>query len=244
MLKESFINQGSNEKFLDTEFQLLSEIERDALLAPKSKEKDQKIIPFVITYNKTLANVKQIINKHWHLLHINLNLRTAFEQEPVIAYSQNKNLGDLIRSKKILDGKIVRKNNSKKEPYCRPCLTRRDTICCQDVLKRNTFISYRTGETFKFFHQLNCKSSHLIYLLQFRICQLQCVGKIEASFNIRLNNHSKDSKNKNPILACKYFQNSNHNIQRDVKFTLIEQITKTFITADQLRLLLKKQENF
>ena len=162
MLKESFINQGFNEEFLDTEFQLLSEIERDALLAPKSKEKDQTIIPFVITYNKTLANVKQIINKHWHLLHINLNLRTAFEQEPVIAYSQNKNLDDLIRSKEILDGKIVRKNNSKKGPYCRPCLTRRDTICCQDVLKRN-FHKLRIGETFKIFHQLNCKSSHLIY---------------------------------------------------------------------------------
>ena len=107
MLKESFINRGFNEKFLDTEdreFQRLSEIDRDALLAPKSKEKDQNRIPFVITYNKTLQNVKQIINKHWHLLQIHLNLRTTFEQEPMIGHRRNKNLGDLIGSKKILDG--------------------------------------------------------------------------------------------------------------------------------------------
>ena len=41
VLKESFINRGFNEKLLNTEFQRPSEIERNALLAPKSKEKDQ-----------------------------------------------------------------------------------------------------------------------------------------------------------------------------------------------------------
>ena len=108
MLKKSFIYRGFNEKFLDTEFQRLSEIGRDALLAPKSKEKDQKGIHFVITYSKTLPNVKQIINKHWYLLKINSNLRTAFEQEPIII--GNLNLGYLIESKKILNDKVIRKN--------------------------------------------------------------------------------------------------------------------------------------
>ena len=153
VLKESFINRGFKEKFLNTKFQRLSEIERDALLTPKSKEKDQKRIPFITTYNKTLPNLKQIINKPWHLLQINSNLRTTFEQEPPIAYGRNKNLGDLIGSKKILDGKAVSENNSKKQLYCRPCLTRRDHICYQQVLKTNTFTSYITGETFKIFHQ-------------------------------------------------------------------------------------------
>ena len=40
MLKELFINQRFNEKFLDKEFQQLSEIERNRLLAPKLLEKD------------------------------------------------------------------------------------------------------------------------------------------------------------------------------------------------------------
>ena len=73
VLKESFINRGFNEKFLDTEFQRLSEIERDALLAPKSKGKDQKRFRFVITYNKTDKTLKQIINKHWNLFNGDLN---------------------------------------------------------------------------------------------------------------------------------------------------------------------------
>lgn len=52
------------ETFLDTWFQRLSKTERNALLAPKSKEKNQNGIPFVMTYNKTIPNVKQIIYKH------------------------------------------------------------------------------------------------------------------------------------------------------------------------------------
>ena len=60
----------------------------------------------------------------------------------------------------------------------------------------------------------------------------------------RLNNNRKYSQNKNPILACKRFQNSKYNFQRDAKFALIEQITKTFTTTEQLRLLLKKRRNF
>ena len=100
VLKRSFISRGINEKFLDTEFQRLPEIDRNALLAPKLKEKDQIIISFVTTYNKTLPNAKQIIIKHWHLLQINSNLRTAFGKEPNIAYRRNKNIGDLISSVK------------------------------------------------------------------------------------------------------------------------------------------------
>ena len=52
-----------------------------------------------------------------------------------------------------LDSTVVRKNNSKKRLYSRPCLTRRDNICCKQVLKTNTFTSYRTVETFKIFYE-------------------------------------------------------------------------------------------
>ena len=36
VLRESFMNRGFNEKFLDTKFHRLSEIERNRLLAPRS----------------------------------------------------------------------------------------------------------------------------------------------------------------------------------------------------------------
>ena len=108
-------------------------------------------------------------------------------------------------------------------------------------MKTKTFINYKTGETFKIFRQLSCKSSYLINLLQCQICQLQYVSKSETSLSVRLKNHRKNSKSKNAILACNHFQDLNHNFQRDAKFTLTEQITKTFTTTKQLmqKILLK-----
>ena len=71
----------------------------------------------------------------------------------IIAYRRNKNLGDLIGSKRILDCKVVRKNYSKKQLTCRLYLIRRDDIFCRQVLKTDTYTSYRTGKTFKTFHE-------------------------------------------------------------------------------------------
>ena len=45
---------------------------------------------------------------------------------------------------------------------------------------------------------------------------------------LRLNNHRKYSNIKDAILACTYFQSSNHIFKRDVKFILIEQIRKKY----------------
>ena len=56
-----------------------------------------------------------------------------FEQESIIACRRNKNLGGLIGNKKTLDGKVVHKDNSKKQLYYRPYFTRRDNICFQQV---------------------------------------------------------------------------------------------------------------
>ena len=63
---------------------------------------------------------------------------------------------------------------------------------------------------------------------------------------MRLHNYRKESKqNKNAVLACRHFQNLNHNLNHKgceiVKFTLIEQIKKLQL---QLQLLLKKRGNF
>ena len=96
----------TNRSLKFSQFQQLSEIEKKALLTPKLKEKNHNIICFVLTYDKTLENVKKIINKHWRLLEIDRTLITWFEQEQTIEYGRNKNLGDLTGSKKILNNKV------------------------------------------------------------------------------------------------------------------------------------------
>ena len=69
------------------------------------------------------------------------------------------------------------------------------------------------------------------------MCQLQYVGKSETPFNIRLNNHWKDTKSQASILECN-FNEQIYNFQQHAEFTLIEQIEK------KNKQPLQKQEHF
>ena len=115
---------------------------------------------------------------------------------------------------------------------------------CQQIEKTNIFKSYKTGKTYKIFHQLTCKSQAIIYLLRCRICFKQHVGKSGAAFNLRLNNHQKDRKKKNAILDCTHFQNSNHLFQQNAKFILIKEKTKKYNTIEEVKFSFKGHENF
>ena len=59
------------------------------------------------------------------------------------------------------------------------------------------------------------------------LCQQQYTGKLETTFNIRLNNHRNDVYKTNTPEADQYFRLPHHNLNQHVKFTLIEQLNKT-----------------
>ena len=49
-------------------------------------------IPLVLKFNRTLPNIKKIIDEHWHLLQINPQLKNAFQGKPIIAYTRDKGI--------------------------------------------------------------------------------------------------------------------------------------------------------
>ena len=57
-----------------------------------------------------VANLKEIIEKHWHILNINPDYRETFKRPPIIAFQQNVSL------KQIIGTYIIR--NTKK--YLKP----------------------------------------------------------------------------------------------------------------------------
>ena len=121
--------------------------------------------PLVLTFNKTLPNIKNVIDQHWHILSINENLRKVFDKRPFIAYRGNTNLFQLIRGNRIFKNKVVHKNTKqpKQVGHCSPCLSRMNNLCCKQLKQTKTFQSYRTKETFQIFHNLTCKSENLIF---------------------------------------------------------------------------------
>ena len=64
---------------------------------------------------------------------------------------------------------------------------------------------------------------------------MQYVGKAETAFNLRLNNHRKDTKKPNSILTCKHFQEQGHNFSKHAKFIIIDKLVNLHSSKEALR---------
>ena len=185
------------------------------------------------------------MDKHWHVLQVNPELKERFQSSPIITFRKNKNLKQIIRTSTIEHNKKLIRSNNKVNGKSSPCLSNTRTLCCKQIVSTTSFKSNQTNRVFKIFHNINCKSTFLIYLLECNICNTQYVGKSEATFNIRFNNHRKDVKDPNALPADKPFTLPGHYFNKNAKFTLIEKLTNTSKVATEiLKERIKNLENF
>ena len=87
-----------------------------------------------------------------------------------------------------------------------PCSVNCSALCCKQVIFSSTFKNQQTNKSHTMFHQVDCSSVYIIYLIQCTLCKKQYIGKSETSLNIRLNNHRKEVKKRNAISACRLFK--------------------------------------
>ena len=87
-------------------------VQERTLLLNKNPEEVKQSIPISITYNRTLLKIKSIVDKHWHVLQVNPELKERFQSSPIIAFRKNKNLKQIIGSNTIEHNKkLIRSNN-------------------------------------------------------------------------------------------------------------------------------------
>ena len=96
----------------------------------------------------------------------------------------------------------------------------------------------------KIFHNANCRTEYVIYLMECAICNLQYVGKNETPFNIRLNHHRIDVKDPKATLADKHFQKIDHRFNVLARFTIINRSINTNLDKEISRERLNRRENF
>ena len=70
------------------------------------------------------------------------------------------------------------------------------------------------------------------------------IYKPETAFNLRLNNHRKDTKKPNSILACKHFQEQRQNFNKHAKFIIIDKLVNLHGSKEALREMLEKISGF
>ena len=91
-----------------------------------------------MTYSLTLTHIREIINKHWHILNINNTFGNVFKATPVIAFRKNTSLRQISSANTVSHNQKhlqVKQNVSKGE--CIPCNTSR-CLSCQQVIATAT----------------------------------------------------------------------------------------------------------
>ena len=156
----------------------------------KIKTSNTERSPLTVTYNRTLRDLKTIIDKNWHNLQIEPKLKEIITEALILAFKRNKNLRNIIGGNKVFDNKKnwnVKKFNKGK---CQPFFTRSINLCCKQLKTCLTFQSVFNKNIFLIRHKVTCKSSRVIYPMKCCLCEkLQYIGKSEYSLNLRINIH-------------------------------------------------------
>ena len=66
-------------------------VPRNEILNKNQTENNEKI-PSIVTFNRTLPNLRHIVYKNWYILQIEPKLKEIFKNLPVVAFKRNKNL--------------------------------------------------------------------------------------------------------------------------------------------------------
>ena len=181
------------------EIEKAQSISRETLLTNNNPIKERKL-PIIVTYNKDLPNIKKAIDEN-----INQTISENFHEKTRITYRRNENLGNILGRHTLENIKIV-SSNKPNQGKCQSCLSRRNNLCCKQMTITTEFTNRKTGRQFKMYHNVNCKSFYVIYLIECILCHFKpYVGKSETIFNLRLNTHRTHAKCGNSILVVKRF---------------------------------------
>ena len=120
-----------------------------------------------------------------HILYQDESVKGVFTPPPMVSCRIARKLSSyLVRAKLCHVGK---KRGSYKCDNLR-CLV------CSNIEETKIFTSTVTGELFKINYHLCCNDKCLIYLLTFKVCKKQYIGKTADWFRLRWNNYKESNR--------------------------------------------------
>ena len=219
-LLNTLTKRGYNKADTTTQINRTITIPRNVSLN-KIKTSNTERLPLTVTYNKTLPDLKTIIDKNWDILQIEPKLKEIFAEPPILAFKRNKNISDIIGCNKDFYNKKNLNVNKFNKGKCQPCFTRSINLCCKQLKTCSTFQSAFNKNTFLIRHNVTCKSSCVIYLMECCLCEKsQYVGKSEYSLNLRINTYGNDVWRTDGPPCDKHFQIPGHNFNAQATFII------------------------
>ena len=242
-LKMDLVGRGYNKEKIASEISRAAALDRRRLRTYKEKERSERT-PLVVTYDKRLPRIKEILEESWNILKINEAEGQKFKEKPLVCYRRNKNLRDILGQTRLSRNKVVRKKNQGRG-RCTPCRSRPDAKCCNHVVSTDFFADKTGKRRFDIRQRTGCKSKNAIYLAFCEKCnKKQYVGKLEEQkAHRRINKHRNDAKKDGTIGIDQHFRTPGHSFD-DFRIIIIEEITDKNMTKEQVRHTLLKREDF
>ena len=158
------------------------------------------------TYNPAFNQIRQILNRHRHILNDDDRLKEVFPSTPLLSFRRPRNLRDLTVSAKLRPVDQVEPSG------CRKCNAKRCSVC-PFINESTKFTSTVTGETFPITSVIHCKTPWVVYLITCTQCNLQYVGKATTQLYTRFTNTKSDIKlKKKKLPIVDHFNSPGHSI--------------------------------
>lgn len=210
-----------------------------------AKIQDRNTVRFITPYNRTLPDMKSLINKHWSMLGTNTKCEQVFNMKPQIVYKRSKNLTDILVRAKYRSGEVnqASRNIIKEVTKCFSC------SWCSKLKEGSAFTSITTGKEYKIYHKMTCTSPWVIYLCYCKKHNKQYIGKSKPQLNIRMNNNRNHLRigKRDCKLVQHYIDSTTCEFEEDLEIMPIEQIMMPTHNEDDIEKkarILKEREIF
>ena len=187
------------------------------MASKETTKSNYKLVPYDITYNPSLPNIGEIINKYWGLLALSQNpsVKYVFQHKPVLAFKRPQNLGDIFANSKM--------NFSQNSAGSVSSFKRRRCTHCKGINESTEFKSSSTSEVLSLKKDFDCTSENVIYLITCKRCNSQYVGQTHQKVSNRMNSHQFDNFHHPGIFTnVSVHFNENGHTANDFSFAPIE----------------------
>ena len=132
-------------------------------------KKDPKLV-LNITYHPSFFKLKNVLKEIHLLLTPDEKHRSAFPDVPVIGFKRGRSLKDLLVKAKLPTPTVSGKSNGCQAKCC--------GIGPVFVDTKSKFTDSESTREYEIMTNLNCNSKNVVYLVQFKVCNIQYLSLI------------------------------------------------------------------
>ena len=182
----------------------------------ETKDKEDKKLFSITTYNPNGNIAKKVIKSSWDLLSRSCATRPLYEQRIVFGLRRNKNLRDLLVKSTLPQEQNITVPLSQTQ---NTCAYKKCRYCPQIDITGSIMSSTRNR---KFYTMVNvtCKSHNLIYCITCKTCKIQYVGQTKRRLMDRFQNHYYNIK-KGVEQIGRHFNSHGHHGTEDIQIHIL-----------------------